>query len=268
MLSLSSTQIRVIRKQIGQKMNLSGKIVIMTGASRGIGAASAKEFAQKGAIVILAAQDEQKLAHVAREIGSAARVHVLNIAKPEQVEKMISQTLNEFGKIDIVVNNAGRIKPIQRLVDIKIEDWNNIIDVNLKGVFYGFKLAIPSMLKSGGGTFLTLSSGAAHNPLEAWSHYCASKAAVNMLIRCVDLEYRHYGIRSIGLSPGTVATNMQREIKKSKINQVSQLEWSAHIDPKWPAKALVWLASYPGNEYLGKEVSLRDEAIRQQIGMV
>ena len=77
-----------------------------------------------------------------------------------------------------------------------------------------------------------------------------------------------YGIRSIGLSPGTVATNMQREIKKSKINQVSQLEWSAHIDPKWPAKALVWLASYPGNEYLGKEVSLRDEAIRQQIGMV
>ena len=140
--------------------------------------------------------------------------------------------------------------------------------MNLKGVFYGFKLAIPSMLKSGGGTFLTLSSGAAHIPLEAWSHYCASKAAVNMLIRCVDLEYRQYGIRSIGLSPGTVATNMQREIKKSKINQVSQLEWSAHIDPKWPAKALVWLASYPGNEYLGKEVSLRDEAIRQQIGMV
>ena len=120
MLSLSSTQIRVIRKQIGQKMNFSGKIVIMTGASRGIGAASAKEFAQKGAIVILTAQDEQKLAHVAREIGSAARVHVLNIAKPEQVEKMISQTLNEFGKIDIVVNNAGRIKPIQRLLDIKI----------------------------------------------------------------------------------------------------------------------------------------------------
>ena len=80
----------------------------------------AQEFAQKGAIVILAAQDEQKLAHIAREI-DLLQVHVLNIAKPEQVEKMISQTLNEFGKIDIVVNNAGRIKPIKRLVDIKIE---------------------------------------------------------------------------------------------------------------------------------------------------
>ena len=123
------------------------------------------------------------------------------------------------------------------------------------------------MLQNGGGTFLTLSSGAAHNPLEAWSHYCTSKAAVNMLVRCVDLEYRQLGLRSIGLSPGTVATSMQREIKKSQINQVSKLKWSSHIDPKWPAKALLWLASYSGNEYLGKEVNLRDATIRQKIGM-
>ena len=97
-------------------------------------------------------------------------------------------------------------------------------------------------MQNGGGTFLTLSSGAAHNPLEAWSHYCTSKAAVNMLVRCVDLEYRQLGIRSIGLSPPeNVATNMQREIKNSQINRVSKLDWSAHIDPKWPAKALLWL---------------------------
>ena len=248
-------------------MTLSGKIVIVTGASRGIGAKSAKEFAKEGATVVLVAQDEKSLTQVANEIGSQARVHALNIAKFEQVEKMISDTLNEFGKIDIVINNAGKISPIKRVTDIQIDDWDQVIDVNLKGVFYGFKLALPSMLENGGGTFVTLSSGAAHNPLEAWSHYCASKAAVNMLVRCVDLEYRQSGIRSIGLSPGTVATNMQREINKSKINQVSKLKWAAHIDPIWPAKALIWLSTYSGNEYLGKEVSLKDEIIKQRIGM-
>ena len=248
-------------------MSLNGKIVIVTGASRGIGAATAEEFARQGATVILVAQDEKKLSQLGKKIGSKARIHVLNIAEYRQVKKMFTTTLKEFGKVDIVINNAGTINPIKSLVDLSIEDWNHVIDVNLKGVFYGIKLALPSMLQNGRGTFLTLSSGAAHNPLEAWSHYCTSKAAVNMLVRCVDLEYRQLGIRSIGLSPGTVATNMQREIKNSQINQVSKLDWSAHIDPKWPAKALLWLASYSGNEFLGKEVSLRDATIRQRIGM-
>ena len=108
------------------------------------------------------------------------------------------------------------------------------------------------MLKSGGGTFLTLSSGAAHNPLEAWSHYCASKAAVNMLIRCVDLSIANMVFARLAYRRNSCYQNMQREIKKSKINQVSQL-WSAHIDPKWPAKALVFVSVLStGNEYLGK----------------
>ena len=171
-------------------MRLNGKTVIVTGASRGIGAASAEEFARKGATVVLAAQDEKKLSQLAKKIGSTARVHVVNIAEFKQMEKMFATTLREFVKVYIVINNAGTISPIKKLMDISIDDWNHVIDVNLKGVFYGIKLAIPSMLQNGGGTFLTLSSGAAHNPLEAWSHYCTSKAAVNMLVRCVDLEYR------------------------------------------------------------------------------
>ena len=118
-------------------MTLSGKIVIVTGASRGIGAESAKEFAKEGATVVLVAQDEKSLTQVANEIGSQTRVHALNIAKFEQVEKMISDTLNEFGKIDVVINNAGKISPIKRVMDIQIDDWDQVIDVNLKGVFYG-----------------------------------------------------------------------------------------------------------------------------------
>ena len=137
-------------------MTLSGKIVIVTGASRGIGAKSAKEFAKEGATVVLVAQDEKSLTQVANEIGSQARVHALNIAKFEQVEKMISDTLNEFGKIDVVINNAGKISPIKRVMDIQIDEWDQVIDVNLKGVFYGFKLALPKMIENGGGTFVTL----------------------------------------------------------------------------------------------------------------
>ena len=88
-----------------------------------------------------------------------------------------------------------------------------------------------------------------------------------MLVRRIELEYRQSGIRPTGLSTGTVATNMQREIKKSKMNQFINLEWAAHIDPVWPAKALIGLSTYSGNEYLGKEVSLKDEIIKQRIGM-
>jgi len=99
-------------------MSLNGKTVIVTGASRGIGAATAEEFARNGATVVLVAQDEKKLSQLAKKIGSTARVHVVNIAKFKQMEKMFKATLREFGKIDIVINNAGTISPIQSLMDI------------------------------------------------------------------------------------------------------------------------------------------------------
>jgi NAD(P)-dependent dehydrogenase (short-subunit alcohol dehydrogenase family) len=89
-----------------------------------------------------------------------------------------------------------------------------------------------------------------------------------MLTRSLDLENRNYGIRAIGLSPGTVATQMQKEIKTSGVNPISKLEWSDHIPPEWPAAALVWMASPESDEFLGKEISLRDEAIRRRLGLI
>ncbi len=115
---------------------------------------------------------------------------------------------------------------------------------------------------------MTISSGAAHGPVEAWSHYCASKAGAAMLTRAVDKEGRDRGIRAIGLSPGTVATEMQVQIKESGINPVSQLDPSVHIPADWPARALVWLATPDADDLVGTEVSLRDEAIRRRIGLV
>jgi NAD(P)-dependent dehydrogenase (short-subunit alcohol dehydrogenase family) len=142
-----------------------------------------------------------------------------------------------------------------------------VIDINLKGIFHGMRAAMPVMQDHGGGTIITVSSGAAHNPLEGWSHYCASKAGAAMLTRCAHVEAKDHGLRVMGLSPGTVATQMQHEIKASGINPVSQLDWSDHIPPEWPAKALMWMCTPDADDFIGQEISLRDGEIRKRAGL-
>ena len=180
----------------------------------------------------------------------------------------MEKTESHFGPVDVLINNAGAVEPISHLADADPEDWGRIIDINLKGVFYGMRAVMPGMIKRGSGTILTVSSGAAHGPVEAWSHYCASKAGAAMLTRCADKEAADKGLRAMGLSPGTVATQMQKEIKASGINPVSQLDWSAHIPADWPAKALLWMCGPEADEFIGQEISLRDEDIRRRIGLV
>jgi NAD(P)-dependent dehydrogenase (short-subunit alcohol dehydrogenase family) len=123
------------------------------------------------------------------------------------------------------------------------------------------------MIKAKSGTILTISSGAAHNAIEAWSHYCSSKAGAAMLTRMAHLENAAYGLRCMGLSPGTVATQMQKEIKTSGINAVSQLDWDIHIPAEWPAQTLLWMCGTDADAWLGEEISLRDESIRARVGL-
>jgi NAD(P)-dependent dehydrogenase (short-subunit alcohol dehydrogenase family) len=184
------------------------------------------------------------------------------------VAAAVDVCVQRFGGPDVLIGNAGVIEPIAHIWSAEPEAWGAGLDVNLKGIFHGMRAAVPVMTARGGGTIITVSSGAAHNPVEAWSQYCAGKAGAAMLTRCLDLEARVKGIRALGLSPGTVATQMQREIKASGINPVSRLDWSAHIPPEWPAKALVWMCTADADEFLGTDVSLRDEAIRQRAGLI
>ncbi len=115
---------------------------------------------------------------------------------------------------------------------------------------------------------LTVGSGAAHAPQEGWSAYCASKAGALMLTRAVDQEARADGVRAISLSPGTVATDMQAAIRDSGVNPISQLDWTVHIPPEWPARALLWMCGPDADAFLGAEISLRDEAIRRRVGLI
>jgi len=248
-------------------MTLQGKCILITGASKGIGAAAARDFAAAGANVALVARNGDAIADLAGEIGRSAIAIPCDVSRYWEMEAAVEACHTAFGQLDVLINNAGVIEPIAPLSEVEPDDWGHAIDINLKGVFNGMRAALPGMIARGSGTLLTVSSGAAHNALEGWSAYCSSKAGAAMLTRCADHEARPAGIRVMGLSPGTVATDMQREIKQSGINPVSALDWSDHIPADWPAKALVWMCSTDADEFLGQELSLRDAGLRRRIGL-
>ena len=249
-------------------MELSGKTVLITGASRGIGAAAARLFVNEGANVALLARGREAIADLAGELGDKALAIPCDVSRYWEVEAAVNACVQTFGSLDVLIGNAGVIEPISHLSTADPDSWGHVIDINVKGVFNGMRAAVPVMQEQGGGTVITISSGAAYGPVEAWSHYCSSKAAALMLTRCLDKENRADGIRALGLSPGTVATQMQRDIKASGINPVSQLEWEDHIPPEWVAKCLVWMCGSAADAHLGADVSLREEDIRRAIGVL
>ncbi|APX23371.1 MAG: NAD(P)-dependent oxidoreductase [Rhodobacteraceae bacterium] len=248
-------------------MDLTGKTALITGASRGIGAATARAFAEAGAKVALVARSRDAIADLAGEIGPAAVAIPCEISRYWEVEQAVQNCLRAFGSLDILVNNAGVIDPIAPLGASDPADWDALIDINIKGVYHGMRAALPVMEEAGGGTILTIGSGAAQRPLEGWSAYCTSKAGALMLTRAADEEYRDKGIRAMSLSPGTVATDMQRTIKASGVNAVSELDWSDHIPPEWVAQTLLWMCNSEADRFLGGEISLRDEDIRKTVGV-
>ncbi|WP_348773480.1 SDR family oxidoreductase [Litoreibacter halocynthiae] len=248
-------------------VDLTGKTALITGASRGIGADTARIMAAAGAHVVLLARSTRDLEVLTAEIGAQAIVCPADVANYDDWSKAVTVAMEQTGRIDILVNNAGLIDPISRLENSDPKEWARLIDVNLKGVYYGVRSTLPTMLSQGSGTILNISSGAAHGPMEGWSAYCSSKAGAAMLTRCIHKEHGDAGIRVMGLSPGTVATEMQVKIKASGINPVSELDPSVHIPAEWPAKALLWMCGTDADAFLGEEVSLRDEDVRRRVGL-
>lgn len=250
--------------------DLAGQTVIVTGASRGIGEAAARHLATLGAVVVLAARSADRIEAISGEIrasGGKALAMQCDVSRVDDVRHLVEGTVAETGRLDVLVNNAGLIDPIARIADSDPAAWGEVLDANTKGVYYGLRFAIPQMLDQGGGTIINISSGAATGALEGWSHYCASKAAALSLTRVADKEYSDQGIRVIGLSPGTVATEMQVQIKASGINPVSRLDPSAHIPPDWVAQAIGWLCGPGGDAYCGTDFSLKTAEARAAVGL-
>ncbi len=245
---------------------MQGKVVVITGASRGIGAAAAEVFAQAGAQVVLLSRGVGATGPLADRLGGLAMP--CDVADWGSVQVAMQAVVARYGRLDVLINNAGVIDPIAPLVAADPAEWAAAVAVNLTGVFHGMRAAVPVMKAQGSGTVLTVSSGAAHAPLEGWSSYCSSKAGAAMLTRALHLEESGWGLRVMGLSPGTVATEMQVKIKASGINPVAALDPAVHIPADWPARALLWMCGAGSDSYLGEEIKLRDDAVRRAVGLI
>jgi len=208
-----------------------------------------------------------RVAEDIRGAGGQAEAIVCDVTRYEDLTAAIGRCQSAFGRFDILVNNAGLIDPIAHLADSDPDDWVRVADVNYKGVYFGLRAALPVMLAQTSGVVVNVSSGAATSALEGWSHYCSAKAAALSLTRCAYKEVHDKGIRVVGISPGTVATEMQVSIKASGINPVSQLDPSIHIPPEWAGKAIAWLCTDAARDFDGGDFSLRDEENRRRVGL-
>lgn len=249
---------------------LDGTAAVVTGASRGIGEMAARELALQGVSVVLAARSVDDLTRIAddiRQSGGQAEAIACDVTRYDDLSAAIDRCKSVFGRFDILVNNAGLIDPIAHLADSDPDDWVRVADVNYKGVYFGLRAALPVMLAQNSGVVVNVSSGAATSALEGWSHYCSSKAAALSLTRCAYKEVHDRGVRVVGISPGTVATEMQVSIKASGINPVSQLDPSVHIPADWAGKAIAWLCTDAARDFDGGDFSLRDEENRKRVGL-
>ena len=253
-----------------QNVDLSGQTALVTGASQGIGLATAKALAEHGATVVLAARSAEKIVTEAshlRDLGFKAHSIVCDVSNYHSCASAVEFAVNETGRLDILINNAGVIDPLSTLVDSDPETWGLAADINYKGTYYCMRAAIPEMLKLGHGTVINMSSGAANSALVGWSHYCSSKAAAKKLTEVAHKELSEKSIRVIGLSPGTVATPMMRKIKDANINPVSNLSWDTHIQPEWVGEAVVFLCGEGGSEFVGTDFSLKTNEGRKRLGL-
>ena len=259
---------------LNDHIDLSGRTALVTGASRGIGEAAARRLHAAGANVVLAARSSGDIERIAGELGERAMATACDVADYASVEAAVEAAVERFGSLDILVNNAGLMDPIARIENADPDGWGTVIDVNVKGPFHCTRAALakmrandPSLPGGRRGIVINISSGAATSPLEGWSHYSSSKAAALMLTRCIHKEEAENGIACVGLSPGTVATDMQRTIRDSGINPVSKLDWDKHIPAEWVGEAIAWLTTEPAREHDGGDFSLKNDAERDAVGL-
>ncbi len=184
-------------------MRLAGKVCIVTGGGSGIGRASCLLFAQEGGKIVVADRSLDAAKAVAGEVGEAAMALRTDVSDSQSVRAMLKQTVDRFGRLDVLVNNAGYGIP-GSVVETDEADWDRLMAVNLNGVFYGCKYAIPIMREQGGGVIVNTASVVATVGIRDRAAYCASKGAVAALTRAMALDHVAEGIRINCIAPGTI----------------------------------------------------------------
>ncbi|MEL1265339.1 SDR family oxidoreductase [Pseudoxanthomonas putridarboris] len=191
---------------------IEAKVIVITGASSGIGEAAARELARRGARVVLGARRTDRLARLAADIesqGGTARYRALDVARLDDVQSFVDFAREQFGRVDVIVNNAG-VMPLSPLASLKIDEWNRMIDVNIRGVLHGIAAGLPLMKAQGGGQFVNLSSIGGHAVYPTAAVYCATKYAV--LAISEGLRQEHQDIRVTVISPGVTTSELAETI--------------------------------------------------------
>ena len=188
--------------------NLDGKVALITGASRGQGAAEAQLFAERGAKVMICDVLDEEGQATAKEIGdSAAYIH-LDVTSESGWKEAVNATVEKFGKLNVLINNAGIITPVKEITDTTLAEFNKVTDVNQVGVFLGMREVVEPMKKAGGGSIVNICSIDGLTGMYGATAYCASKFAVRGMTKVAALELGKYGIRVNSLHPGGVQTKI------------------------------------------------------------
>lgn len=204
--------------------NIEGKVIVITGASSGMGEAAARHLAAKGAKVVLAARRLERIEAIANEMnqqGNEVIAIPVDVAKYEDVVNLIKETVKIFGRVDVLINNAG-LMPLSRLEQGKLDEWNQMIDVNLRGVLHGVLAVLPYMKMQKSGHIINTASVAAHLIFPASSVYSATKFAVRALTEGLRQESAADNIRATLISPGAVKTELLDHITDKEVQAVNQ----------------------------------------------
>jgi NAD(P)-dependent dehydrogenase (short-subunit alcohol dehydrogenase family) len=251
-------------------MSTKHPVVIVTGASRGLGAAVARWLAKAGAAVTLVARSEDKLMEVAADVdrlGGTPHTFKADVSDSHACRRSVETTLDHFGRIDSLVNNAGVVQPLAPIADTHPEEWRRNIEVNLLAPFYLVRAAI-SALRGHNGRIVNVSSGAATMALATVSAYCTAKAALNHFTRVLAAE--EPDVTALTVRPGVVDTDMQAVLRNEADNAMPveqmayyrQLKERGELEPpQIPARAIAWLALDAPREFSGQFLDCDDPRI-------
>ena len=234
--------------------NITGKVVVITGASSGLGEATARLLAKQGATVALAARRAERIDALAAEINAAggkALAVATDVTDREQVRALVDAVVKKFGKVDVMLNNAG-LMPLAPLEELKTSEWDQMIDVNLKGVLNGIAAALPHMKEQKSGHFINVSSVYGHKLGPDATVYCATKFAVRALSEGLRQEVKPYNIRTTVVSPGAVATELLEHISDETI-QAQTKEFVSQIAV--PAETFARMVAFAINEPANVDVN-------------
>jgi NAD(P)-dependent dehydrogenase (short-subunit alcohol dehydrogenase family) len=209
---------------------LDGKVAIITGGTSGIGKRIAEVFVAEGARIVVGARRADEGQQLQRELGESARFIRTDVSDAGQVNAMIDCAVDNFGRIDCLVNNAGSPSPMVSIVDLDIDDFDRVMAINVRGVMLGMKLVIPHMIRQGSGSIINISSGAAIRVSYTAHTYATSKAAVSHLTRSVAAEVGRHGIRVNSISPGVIVSLARmpglRDLRQTR-------SWMSSKRPSW-----------------------------------